>query len=72
MTYINKTLIKEVQDCKDILWYLRGQVDLAEKDTISIPFNEEHIESLLELITYTQNTYETKRTKDIYENTEGE
>ena len=43
--------IKEVETCKDILWYLKGQVDLAKKeDLYDCPFDKEHIQALESII----------------------
>ena len=47
MTKLNMTLCVEAENLKDILWYIRGMKDTAEKFGDNIPFNEEHIEALL-------------------------
>ena len=46
MTKLNMALCVEAENLKDILWYIRGMKDTAEKFGDTIPFNEEHIEAL--------------------------
>jgi len=44
------TIIKEVELCKDILWYLKGQEALSKEESIDCIFGEEYINALTELI----------------------
>lgn len=44
------TLCVEAENLKDILWYIRGMKDTAEKFGDIIPFGNEHIEALEEAI----------------------
>lgn len=50
-----ETIIKEVELCKDILWYLKGKEALAKEESIECTFGEEHIEALTELIHQVNN-----------------
>ena len=56
-------IIEEVELCKDILWYLKGQKDLAKKESIDCIFKEEHINALTELIYQGTEVMTTKSSK---------
>lgn len=55
MTKINMTLCAEAENLKDILWYIIGIKDTAEKFGENSLFGKEHIEALEEAIEVLQN-----------------
>lgn len=55
MEVMQQNIIREVEDCKDILWYLKGQVDLADNSCETYPFDKEHIKSFERVISFVQN-----------------
>ena len=54
------TIIKEVERCKDIIWYLKGQEALAKEESIDCTFGEEYINALTELIYQVNNNTNNK------------
>ena len=50
---INTNIVKELEFCKDIVWYLKGQIDLAKKeDLYGYPFGNEHIQALESMVSF--------------------
>ena len=50
-------IIREVEMCKDIIWYLRGQVDLSNGENLyGYPFSKEYIQALESIISYVSRT----------------
>ena len=50
---VSTDIVKEVETCKDVIWYLKGQIDLAKKeDLYGYPFGNEYIQALESIISF--------------------
>ena len=50
---VSTDIVKEVETCKDVIWYLKGQIDLAKKEDVSdFPFDKEHIRALEDMVAF--------------------